>query len=297
MNEEEQAQPPAESAAPISSGSVAAPEISRRVGSILDAVEREATRLREEARVEAAGYLDNARRRADGLVAERQRRISELSDELVAKSEAVIARLDDAAPVRQGFENLVRALGDAAERLAREADGGGVEFEPPPFGAQHAAAAYAGAPYAAHQQPAAPSYAAEPSYAAAPYQGGDVPEVAPSQPHRVPASQPYAAAPVEPRTPEPVHPARAPAAPGWRGLGGEPAPAPAAAPSAEFGWREQDEARMVAIQMAASGATRGGVREHLHRSLGLGDTGTVLDEVFGPGSGEAAQVPWTASRR
>jgi hypothetical protein len=54
---------------------------------------------------------------------------------------------------------------------------------------------------------------------------------------------------------------------------------------------------MVAIQMAASGATRGAVREHLHRALGLADTGSVLDEVFGPGSGEDAQVPWTSSHR
>jgi ElaB/YqjD/DUF883 family membrane-anchored ribosome-binding protein len=92
-----------------------APEISRRVGSILDAVEREAARLREESREEAARYAESARRHVDGLVAERQHRIAELSDELIAKSEAVVARLDDAAPVRQGFENLVRALGAPPE--------------------------------------------------------------------------------------------------------------------------------------------------------------------------------------
>ncbi len=80
-----------------------APEISRRVGSILDAVEREAARLRDDAQAEAARYSENARRRADDLVEERRRRIAELSDELVAKSEAVVARLDDAAPVRAGL--------------------------------------------------------------------------------------------------------------------------------------------------------------------------------------------------
>ncbi len=286
MTEDEQAPPP-QGTGP---GSIAAPEISRRVGSILDAVEREAARLREEARVEAAGYLDNARRRADDLVAERQRRIGELSDELVAKSEAVIARLDDAAPVRQGFENLVRALGDAAERLAREADGGGTEFEPPPFGARHAATA------AAEREPVPQPYAAAEPYR----QGGDAAPFAadaygpaagppqPGYPAREAVAPPRASA-------EPTHPARAPAAPGWRGLGGDPVPA--ASTGAEHGWREQDEARMVAIQMAATGATRGAVREHLHHALGLDDTGAVLDEVFGPGSGEGAQVPWTASRR
>lgn len=263
MTAEEQV-PPQQEAAP------AAAEISRRVGAILDAVEREATRLREEARIEAAGYLDDARRRADDLVAERRRRISELSDELVAKSEAVIARLDDAAPVRHGFENLVRALGDAAERLAREAGGSDVEFGAPPYGTQHPAAA----------QHAQPRPVAQPHEGAATYRQGDA------------AARTFGDAQRQHRAPEPVHPARAPAAPGWRGLGGEPAPAQAAATAS--GWRQQDEVRMVAIQMAASGASRGAVREHLHRALGLGDSGPVLDDVFGPGSGEDARVPWAA---
>ena len=54
---------------------------------------------------------------------------------------------------------------------------------------------------------------------------------------------------------------------------------------------------MIAIQMAASGATRGAVREHLHRALGVAATSGILDEVFGPASGEDARVPWTAPRR
>ncbi len=107
-----------------------ASEISRRVGAILDAVEREASRLREEARAEAGRYLDDARREADALVARRQRRIAALSDELITKSEAVVARLDDAAPVREGFEHLVRALGDAAERLSHETDPDATAPEP-----------------------------------------------------------------------------------------------------------------------------------------------------------------------
>lgn len=103
-------------------GSLVAPEVSRRVRSILDGVEREAAQLRNDAREEARRYLEQARRYVDGMVAERQGRIAALSDEIIARSEVVLGRLDEAAPVRQGFDNLVRALGDAAERLADEVE-------------------------------------------------------------------------------------------------------------------------------------------------------------------------------
>ena len=124
MDDEGQSSPPQEDSGPSESGtegSGGAAEISRRVAAILDAVEREAQKQREEARAEAAAYLERATRTADELVADRKRRISELSDELVRKTEAVVSRLDDAAPVQQGFESLVRALGDAAQRLSDEA--------------------------------------------------------------------------------------------------------------------------------------------------------------------------------
>ena len=218
---------------PAPEGAIA-PEISRRVGSILDAVETEAARLREETHQEAARYLDEVRRYADGLVIERRRRIAELSDELVSKSEAVVARLDDAVPVRQGFENLVRALGDAAERLARETEGSSQAFEPPPYGERR-------------------------------------PEYAQAQP------PPHA-------QPEPP-------------LQYQPQPPPQYQPPAEAGWRGLDEARMVAIQMAAGGSTRGVVREHLHRSLGVPEASGILDEVFGAGTAEGDRVPWTAGPR
>jgi ElaB/YqjD/DUF883 family membrane-anchored ribosome-binding protein len=123
---QEAGQAPPEAGAGVPGEAVApalAAEVSRRVATILESVEREAARVRDEARAEAAGYLDDARRRADALVAERQRRIAELSDDLVAGAEAVVARLEDAGPVRAGFEDLVRALGDAAERLGDEAGG------------------------------------------------------------------------------------------------------------------------------------------------------------------------------
>src|SRR5215211_8508918 len=72
-----------------------APEVSRRVNSILDAVEREAESIRERAKEDARRYIEYSRRRADGLVAERQRVIAALSDELVGRAERVLKRLDD----------------------------------------------------------------------------------------------------------------------------------------------------------------------------------------------------------
>jgi hypothetical protein len=308
------------------------------VASILDAVEREADRLREEARAEAARYTAEAKAYADGLVAERQRRIAEVSAELLSKSEAVVARLDDAAPVRQGFENLVRALGDAAERLAHEPGVRGHEFAPPPFhdvgvpGPQQAAPAQQQPPpqpqpayqpqpqqppaYQPQQPPQQQAYQPPPQqppqpppdpYAAFEYPAqaaplGYAPENYPAQPQPQPppahGSYGAEADAVPPRSAddesfhEQPHPARSPTAPGWE----EHPPRPAPPPSAP-GWRDLNEAKMTAIQMATSGATRGGVREHLEGARGILDSTDILDEIFGPGSRDDARVPWAGGSR
>ncbi len=245
-----------------------APEISRRVASILDAVESEAARLRDDARIEAARYSENARRRADDLVEERRRRISELSDELVARSEAVVARLGDAAPVRQGFENLVRALGDAAERLSRESEETADDFEPPPF----------------HEGSRAPVPEPSPAY---------VPPPAPP-PVYEPPPQPAPAIPAQRQRPLPPPPP-----PSWMARPEPPAhgeqPHPAGAPAAT--WRGPDDGRMIAIQMATAGSTRGDVRGHLNNALGIPDAEALLDEIFGAGAGDDARAPWMTGRR
>lgn len=152
-----------------------APEIARRVSSIFDAVEHEAEGLRAEAREEARRYFADAQRRADDLVRRRQQRIGELSDELIAKAEAVVSRLDSAAPVREGFESLVRALGDAAERLSgeiSEAAPAPTEIGAPPAGpaVPGEAASGSGAAPPRPPQQAAP-LAAPPGFAGAPAGG------------------------------------------------------------------------------------------------------------------------------
>ncbi len=349
-------QPPGPPQGPADPNPGIAPEISRRVASILDAVEREADRLREEARAEAARYTAEARAYADGLVAERQRRIAELSAELLSKSEAVVARLDDAAPVRQGFENLVRALGDAAERLAHETAVPGQEFSPPPFHDVGRAAArppeppptpqqppaYQQPSQPIYQQPAPPQEATyqQPAYAPPPEPAYRQPTYAPPpsyQPQAQDRPQPQPDAPgafeypaqpsplsyaPESHPPQPTqerepahgsvengsdalpgpadganfpdqpHPARSPTPAGLAETLQPPQPPPAAP-----GWRDLDEARMTAIQMATSGATRSEVRDHLERALGLRDSESILDEIFGVGSRDDTRVPWAGRSR
>ncbi|GIK76885.1 MAG: hypothetical protein BroJett022_05750 [Actinomycetes bacterium] len=107
------------------------------------AVEREAAEMRREAEAgirarweavetDAARLLDEARRVADRLVADRQRRISALSDGIAGRAQALTAGLDDAERVRAQFDSFVRALSAAAELIAADAAsaGGGEHDEP-----------------------------------------------------------------------------------------------------------------------------------------------------------------------
>ncbi len=169
-----------------------APEISRRVTAILDAVEREAEQLRADAHEEARRYLDQACRHADNLIDERRRRIAELSDEIVSKADAVVGRLDDAAPVREGFESLVRGLGEAAERLSTEAERGRTGFSAP----------------ALHEGVASPAPPAGPALEAAPASTADTgpPAWAPTAPPAPP--EPPAAPGPDPAPPQPTEAGR-----------------------------------------------------------------------------------------
>lgn len=273
MSDEQTAPPQEAASSPAGAASALAPEISRRVAAILDAVEREATQLREQARREADLYFEHAKRRADALVEERRRRIAELSDALVTKSEAVVARLDEAEPVRQGFDNLVRALGDAAERLARQTENAERSFQPPPF---HAVDPAAGPVATMPQQAPRQQQAPEPAAPAEP------PPLAPPPPPSYPAATP---------TPPPASPWHATPAPGAFEAPGQASPPPAGA------WQPLDPPQMAAIQGASAGATRAQVREHLRRAFGVPDPSGILDEVFGPGSDEDATVPWSPAGR
>lgn len=65
-------------------------------------------------------------------------------------------------------------------------------------------------------------------------------------------------------------------------------------PAAGYGAAEGD--REAAIQMAAAGATRSQVDAHLREFSDTGDPTGLLDQVFGPATGDDARVPWAVRR-
>lgn len=104
------------------------------VQSIIGAVEAEAQELHRDAEqrirerwrqveADAEDFLAGARRTADGLVAERRRRISEVSDTIVGLAEVLTERMADADRLRRQFDSLVVTLSATAERLAEEPAG------------------------------------------------------------------------------------------------------------------------------------------------------------------------------
>jgi vacuolar-type H+-ATPase subunit H len=162
-----------------------APDLAHRMTSMLSAVEREADRLLEEARVQAEQQVELARRQADGLVAERQRRISELSDELIERTQSLLDRLDETAPIRESFDRLLQALGHAADRLAFEISS--EEGVRPP---EQASASAPPPPAATPPPPPPPVSEPEPEVAAPPPEAVDPTRVRQLRPPMVPPPVP-----------------------------------------------------------------------------------------------------------
>jgi hypothetical protein len=78
-----------------------------------------------------------------------------------------------------------------------------------------------------------------------------------------PVVQTPPAAPIEPPAPEPVAP-------------------------------ESDGARLMAIEMAVSGSSRGEVGDRLAHDFGVADPTPFLDDDYGAGSADDSRMPWTS---
>lgn len=97
------------------------------VKSMVGAVEQQAAEARRAAEanirtleLEANRQVDEARRVASRMVAERQARIEKLSEGISGRAEALTAGMDDADRVRAQFDTFVRALAVTADQIARE---------------------------------------------------------------------------------------------------------------------------------------------------------------------------------
>ena len=263
-----------------------ASEVSERIRAIISSAEAAANAVRHEAEQraqvkrrladdEAKRIVDDARRDAEAFLAERIRRINELSDAVVERGEGIVMRLDRAEEVRRQLQGLADALGESADELAREL--GGTEAAerrttpaaertmPPPLRPPTEAPLEKEEPAAA---PAEPVTEAD--------SGEDIAED-PTVGELAEAAEPDAEiVPVE-LVPEPEE-----------------------APEQERpGAREPDDqlsARLVALQMAVAGGKRDEVESHLRRTFDLGDVSQILDDVFGGDDNGGEKTGWPSTR-
>jgi uncharacterized coiled-coil protein SlyX len=297
-----------------------ATEVGERVRTIIAAAEAAANALRHEAEQtaavrrriaeeEAARIIEDAKADADAYLAERIRRIAELSDTVVERAETIVSRLDRAEDVRRQLQALADALGESAERLASEVR---IGTPPPTVRSPSSSPPATGAPPApappsetAAEQPmgsgsmpapAAPSFEVEPAAPEAPPAGGAIPAPeapAPVTEGRAPEEAVAAPPPPEPE-PEPatVTEPDAAAQDVVRLDRREPPEADTAVTPERPDADQQLGARLVALQMAVAGGARGEVETHLLRTFDLIDCTSILDDIFGPGTDADKRVAW-----
>jgi vacuolar-type H+-ATPase subunit H len=251
-----------------------ASEVSERIRGIISSAEAAANAVRHEAdqraqvkrrlaEDEARRIVEDARRDAEAYLAERIRRISELSDAVVERGEGIVMRLDRAEEVRRQLQGLADALGDSAEELARELGGSDApdrRATPEAIRAEQEEAAAATRPEPSTEPEPETSTEASSAESAEIADDPTVGELA----------EPEAAA--EPAVVELV-PDEA----------------------AERAAREPDDqlsARLVALQMAVAGGKRDEVESHLKRTFDLPDVEGILDDVFGDGAESGKRASW-----
>jgi hypothetical protein len=252
------------------SGHPVASEVAERIRSVIGAAEAAAGAVRHEAEQQAASrkraaeeearrIVEDAKRDAQALLEERVRRINELSDSIIERSETILSRLDRADEVRRELQSLVDELGSTAARLAREA---GEERDVPAAKAE-------------------PEPEPEPIEEPDPEPVAEEPEPAAEEPE------------VEPETPPALRVATVDAEIPASNITDLPA-RPADRTRAE----EDDQllgARLVALQMAVAGGNRGEVESHLIRAFDLPNPQSILDDVFGRGTDSTKRVVWPSA--
>jgi hypothetical protein len=97
-----------------------APELTKRIDAILDGVQQEADKMLEEARSETRQKVEAETSEAEDPLAERRRRLAELSETLIERTESLVAKHEETELVRESFGRLLRALSEAADEVATE---------------------------------------------------------------------------------------------------------------------------------------------------------------------------------
>jgi hypothetical protein len=267
-----------------------ASEVSERIRAIISSAEAAANAVRHEAEQraqlkrrlaedEARRVVDDARRDAEAFLAERIRRIAELSDAVVERGEGIVMRLDRAEEVRRQLQGLADALGESAEELARELGGEAPAVERRTPVAEAATAEPA---------PAARAEAVKPPPLRPPTEAPLRDEAVSEEIAEDPTVGELAAEVEDDAGESPVVPVEL--VPDE--LQREPEPESSRS-------REPDEqlsARLVALQMAVAGGKRQEVEVHLQRTFDLGDVTQILDDVFGSGEPGAERAGWPTTR-
>lgn len=219
-----------------------------RIQVIIEAAEKAAAGIIEDADAQARRYIEASRKRADELADERVRVMSDLTDTLIRQAELV----------RRQSDELLSALDTARTELATRIG-------------QELTAAQPG------QGIGPPASSERPAQAA---QGQRVPHLQAVESERPdlqavkPAADTAAAAEQQPaeQGSAPEEDAPAPPPPSVPPPGSE---SPGAGPS--------DGARLLAAQMAVAGSSRQEIETRLREEFGIEDAAPILDGILGPG--------------
>jgi uncharacterized coiled-coil protein SlyX len=223
-----------------------------RIQVIIDAAEKAAAGIIEDAEAQARRYLEESRRRAELITAERAQTIAELTDSLIAQAETV----------KRQSDGLIAALDDAKGKIEdRMVD------------------APAPAPPPLTQPPTLAPQASEPPPAMEPpLQAVESPEPEPP----VSAVPPVAEAPPPPPEAPEVEPEEAQAPPPPPFAAPEPSVTEAEAPKSEGLEPVPESAKLLATQMAVAGSSRSEIESRLQSEYGISEAGQLLDSILGP---------------
>ncbi len=271
-----------------------------RIQVIIEAAEKAAAGIIDDAEAQARRYLEESRTRADSIAEQRAQEMSALTDSLIEQAETVKRQSDE----------LIRALGQAKQQVHEGfgEEGTALQGTAPLTGpAEPELAGPRLAPLG--QEPpseSAPVHHLKPiepqedfPVESLPPQEGDLPleqvpplnpEPAPSPPVSIPP--PISSEPVS-EAEEPSTPAEGPTAEEEKGEPEPPSPAepdfspqaPLSAPppptSRPAGAPPSDGARLLATQMAVAGSSRAEIESRLQNEFGIWDAGPMLDAILG----------------